>query len=223
MQLTVAISGYKDEVVVSAMPRAFLAKVVRHCYGKNNTPYFAHNCFKGVLYFDEGLSRKYAESVGYEWKGWWEEDRFHHRAAYVLDESLSVRVLADGEVLHEMQPLKIEAADTPVRPGAMLPEMKADEVLTLMGSVDKGECVWTLDGFSGEFNPARLTLAVESFAGFGFEDRLITGMSYGGKNLAPGADVSKGKRMVEPILIGPGGEDWDLDEIIAGLDLDELP
>lgn len=223
MQMTVRISGYKDEVVVSAVPRAFLAKVVRHCYGKNNTPYFAHNCFKGVLYFDEGLSRKFAESVGYEWKGWWEENRFHHRTAYVLDESLSVQVLGDGEVLHELQPLKIEAADTPVRPAAMLPEINDDEVLLLMGSVDKGEAEWTLENVSDTFNPARLTLAVEGFAGFGLEDRLITGMSYGGANLVPGKDFSKGKRMIEPVLIGPDGDDWDLDEIIAGIELDELP
>ena len=223
MQLTVQVSGYKNEVVISAVPRTFLARLVHHCYGKNNTPYFAHNCFKGVLYFDEGLSRKFAQSVGYEWKGWWDEDRFHHRTAYVLDESLDVQVLADGENIQEIPALKIPVAETPVRPGAMLPEVKDDEVLLLMGSVDKGDARWTLDGFTGEFNPARLAMAVETFAGFGLEDRLITGMSYGGTNLTPGPERSKGKRMIEPALIGPDGRDWYLDDSILGLELEETP
>ncbi|WP_461210637.1 hypothetical protein [Desulfocurvus sp. DL9XJH121] len=223
MRLSVQLSGYKDEVVVSALPRAFLAKVVRHCYGKNNTPYFAHNCFKGVLYFDEGLCRKFAQATGYDWKGWWEEDRFHHRTAYVLDESLTVRVLADGEEVQELAPLKLATAETPVRPAALLPEVADHEVLVLMGSMDKGEAVWTLEGFSGDFNPARLSVAVETFAGFGLEDRLVTGLSYGGANLVPGPEASKGKRMIEPALISPDGADWDLDDIIAGLPEDLPP
>lgn len=221
MQLTVQISGYKDEVVVSALPGAFLARVVRHCYGKNNTPYFAHNCFKGILYFDEGLSRKFAQAGGFDWKGWWDEDRFHHRTGYVLDESLDVRVLVDGEVIQELPPLRIPCAETAVPPASMLPEVGAGEVLTLMGSVDKGEAVWVMEGFNGEFNPARLSMAVESFAGFGLEDRIITGMSYAGANLTPGAEHSKGKRMIEPALVGPDGEDWDMDDVIAAFPGDE--
>jgi len=220
MKLTISISGYKDEVVVSAVPRAFLAKLVRHCYGKNNTPYFAHNCFKGVLYFDEGLSRKFAESVGYEWKGWWEENRFYHRTAFVLDDSLSITAMIDGETVQEVYPTRVAVDETPVSPAPMLSQVKEDELLLLLGSVDKGTMTWTLDGLTEDFKPSRLGVCVETFPSFGLEDRLITSITYNGQELLMGADHTKGKRMIEPVVLNPEGDDLDLDDIIEGLDLD---
>lgn len=220
MQLTISISGYKDEVVISAVPRAFLARVVRHCYGKNNTPYFAHNCFKGVLYFDEGLSRKFAESVGYEWKGWWEENRFYHRTAFVLDDSLSVTALIDGEPVQEVYPSRIAVDETPVSPTPMLAGVGQDELLILLGSVDKGSMNWTLEVPDEDFKPSRLGICVETFSNFGQEDRLITAITYNGVELAMGADDTKGKRMIEPVVLDADGDDLELDDIIEGLDLD---
>lgn len=221
MQLTISISGYKDEVVISAVPRAFLARVVRHCYGKNNTPYFAHNCFKGVLYFDEGLSRKFAESIGYEWKGWWEENRFYHRTAFVLDDSLSISALIDGEPVQEVYPARIAVDETPVSPTPMLTGMDKDELLILLGSVDKGAMTWTLELPDEEFKPSRLGICVETFPAFGMEDRLISAITYNGVELAMGADDTKGKRMIEPVVLDTDGEDMELDDIIEGLDLDQ--
>lgn len=222
MQLTLEMSGYKDEVVVSAVPRAFLAKVVHHCYGKNNTPYFAHNCFKGVLYFDEGLSRKFANSVGYEWKGWWDENRFYHRSAFVLDDSLSITAKINNETIQEIYPARIAVDETPVSPAAMLPKIAKNELLILMGSVDKGTLTWTLKDVEGDFKPSRLEVCVETFPSFGLEDRLITSFTYNGIPFSVGQDETKGKRMIEPVVLNPEGDDLELDDIIEGLDLDEL-
>lgn len=215
MQLTIELSGYRDEIVISKIPVPFLSKIVHHCYGKNNTPYFAHNCFKGVLYFDEELAKKFAEATGYQWNGWWEEKKFYHRAAYALDDSLSIRVLIDNEEIQEIYPSKVNAADSPVRPAAMLPDVPESSALVLMGAVDKGTQTFTLDGLADTFNPARLSISCESFQGFGLEEQLITGMTYGGVNLTPGINFSKGKRVLDPVMISPGGDDWDMDDIIS--------
>ncbi|BBD07957.1 hypothetical protein [Desulfovibrio ferrophilus] len=220
MQLTVEISGYKDEIVISSVPQAFLAKVVRHCYGKNNTPYFAHNCFKGVLYFDEGLSRKFAESVGYEWKGWWDENRFYHGSAFVLDDSMSITVKIDGESIQEIYPNKIAVDETPVSPAPMLSQINKDELLILMGSVDKGTLNWTLDDVKGDFKPSLLSVCVETFPSFGLEDRLLSSITYNGIPLTAGTDTTKGKRMIEPVVLNPQGDDLDLDDMIEGFELE---
>jgi len=215
VKLTIEISGYKNEVVISAVPRAFLTRVVRHCYGKNNTPYFAHNCFKGVLYFDEELARKFAKSVGYDWNGWWEERSFHHRAAYVFEDSLRIQVNVGPEP-QTIYPSQISRSETPIAMSHFLPKIKADEVLMIMGSVDKGTMHYHLDDFDGEFDPAKLALAMESFADFGLDDRQITGLTYDGKPLIPGHDDSKGKRMIVPAMFSGNGDEVELDDLVVG-------
>ncbi len=220
MKLSIEISGYKNEVVISAVPRNFLARVVKHCYGKNNTPYFAHNCFKGVLYFDEELARKFAKSVGYDWNGWWEECKFHHRAAYVYEDGLRIQVSLGGADPQIIYPSQISRTETPISVTHYLPKIGEDEVLMLMGSVDKGAMRLHLDEFEGEFDPAQLSVAMESFADFGLEDRQISGLSYAGRPLTPGHDDSKGKRMIVPAMFDRHGNEVDLDDLVAGMDLE---
>ena len=79
MALEITTYGDIDQIVVASLPRAFVQKIFRHCWGKNNTPYFAGNCFKGVLYFDERLARKYAEDLGLAWRSWLLADKFYHK------------------------------------------------------------------------------------------------------------------------------------------------
>lgn len=215
MQLSIEISGYKDELVISAIPRKFLARVVRHCYGKNNTPYFAHNCFKGVLYFDEGLARKFAQSEGYDWNGWWEEKDFHHRAAYLFEENLRIEVKTGGEP-ETVYPSQISRSETPVPMSPLLPKIGDDKVLMMMGSVDKGTQTFVLDGFEGEFDPSKLTVSMETFSDFGLDDKLVTGLSYDGRNLTPAGDESKGKRMIVPAMFSAEGDEVELDDFVAG-------
>jgi hypothetical protein len=52
MALVVKAQGSIEQILVTSFPKSFVSKVYRHCWGKNNTPYFAGNCFKGVVYFD---------------------------------------------------------------------------------------------------------------------------------------------------------------------------
>lgn len=214
MQLSIEIAGYKNEVVVSAVPRTFLSRVARHCYGKNNTPYFAHNCFKGVLYFDEELARKFARQVGYDWNGWWEECKFHHRAAYVFEAGMRIVVRAGGQE-QTVYPSQITHAETPVSQHTLLHKLAEGEVLMFMGSIDRGAQTFLLDGFEGEFDPAQLTVAMESFAEFGHEDKLITGLTYAGRPLTPGHDDSKGKRMIVPAMFAPDGAEVELDDLVG--------
>lgn len=215
MQLSIEISGYKNEVVISAVPRNFLARVVRHCYGKNNTPYFAHNCFKGVLYFDEELARKFARSVGYDWNGWWEECKFHHRAAYVFEDNMRIMVRVAGET-STIYPSQVSRSETPISQQHLLHKITEDQVLMLMGSIDKGTQTYVLDGFEGPFDPSRLAVSMETFAEFGHEDKLISSVTYDGKPLLPSHDDSKGKRMIVPAMFAPDGREVELDDLVAG-------
>ncbi|NJB67025.1 hypothetical protein GGQ74_000665 [Desulfobaculum xiamenense] len=210
MELRIDISGYKNEVVITALPRRFVHKIYMHCLGKNNTPYFANNCFKGVLYFDEELAGKFARSLDYEWNGWWEANRFYHRAAYSFEESLKVTACIDGVPEMELYTSKLHTVDNPVRMQSLLPEVHKDEVLVLMGSVDKGTMSYRLDGMKDEFSPARLDVRIDTFADFGFEEPLITGMTYGSRELEAIDGPSKGRRMIEPLLFSQTGKELDM-------------
>ena len=57
MKLSIEISGQMERIVITSLPKRFLAKIFKHCMGKNNTPYFISNCLKGVLYFDVELGQ----------------------------------------------------------------------------------------------------------------------------------------------------------------------
>lgn len=212
MELRIDIVGYKNEIVVTAVPKRFVHKIYKHCLGKNNTPYFANNCFKGILYFDEELAGKFAEAVNYEWTGWQSAKRLYHHAAYCFEDSLKITAHFDGEHDLELYPSKIQTAENPVRVESFLPDVKKDEVLILMGSVDKGTQHFTLNTDEAEFNPSRLSVSVDTFTDFNIEEPLITAMSYGGTNLTPSQSESKGRRMLEPRLFSAIGRELDVSD-----------
>ena len=96
MKLRIEIAGQLERIIVTSLPKRFIAKIFRHCLGKNNTPYFANNCFKGVLYFDYEFAIKFAESVGYSWTNWQNVPPLYQTSGYVYEQYLDIMVKAEG-------------------------------------------------------------------------------------------------------------------------------
>ncbi len=211
MKLSIELQGNLDRVVVSSMPRAFIARIFRHCMGKNNTPYFANNCFKGVLYFDEELARKYALMEGYDYKGWHAEDKFYRGRGFNLP-SLDIMAYPGGQKERKVDPGEIVVAATPLSQDALLSKLGDDEALILLGSVDTGSETYVLDGFEGDFDPEKLSVTVDTFDAFGLEERLVTGMAYAGQAMERIPGKSVGKNMIDPALFAKNGRELTMDD-----------
>ncbi|EKO38039.1 MAG: hypothetical protein B193_3271 [Solidesulfovibrio magneticus str. Maddingley MBC34] len=208
MTLEIATQGDIDQIVVSSLSRAFVQKIYRHCWGKNNTPYFAGNCFKGVLYFDERLAIKYAEDVGFPWRGWLSAPKFHHRTGASLHGlSLTVRAAAGQR---ETSALGLAVAEERPRLDGFLEGLGDDEVLAVLGAVDKGEMLFTLADFDGAFDADKLVIEVERFSDLYCEEAVVTGMRYDGRVMSMETGESRGKSMVDPLLIGRDGKLLDM-------------
>ncbi|MDY7000815.1 MAG: hypothetical protein SVS15_03420 [Thermodesulfobacteriota bacterium] len=203
-----------NQVVISSLPKNFLSRIFRHCMGKNNTPYFANNCFKGVLYFDENTARKFAETMGYSWKGWTNEDRFHHQTAYCFEGGLGITASVNGEQKTELDVSEIETKIHDIELSAMLPQIKDDEIIVLMGSVDKGSEAFALDDFKGDFSVDELIVSLDAFDSFNFDSLLITGMTYADKEMQRVTGRSKGRNMISPLLFSANGDELDLYDFI---------
>ncbi len=210
MRLEIKTHGNLEQVVVSKMSKAFVARIFRHCWGKNNTPYFANNCFKGILYFDERLAAKYAEDVGTQYSSWFMEDEYYHRTAMVYESGLEFSVSMDQGEAQALNPAGLRIERKVVDRAPSLAQVDEEEVVILMGSVDKGGLVFTLDGVEGEFDPDKLTLSLEGLEEFFFEDTLMTGLSYDGKPMTMEVGESRGKSMIAPILISKEGRELDM-------------
>ncbi len=215
MALKIEVSGLLYRIVVTSLPRSFVARVFKHCLGKNNTPYFVNNCFKGVLYFDQELAIKFAESVGYIWKGWQAEAKFYSRSGYCFDRYLDISVwLEEGEKIVVNAP-DITASTTNIPLASILPQIGADETLILLGAVDKGSTVYALDGEGVSFDLERLQVHLDSLDEFFFPDRVLTGMQYGGKSMLAARGRSTGRNMIAPVLISGEGAEMDMYDFLT--------
>jgi hypothetical protein len=209
MALTITTHGDIDQIVVSSLARTFVQKIYRHCWGKNNTPYFAGNCFKGVLYFDERLAGKYAEDLSLTWHGWMATDKFHHKIGACYGSGLTLRIEADGAVA-SMPVLGLPMAETRPRLGDFLTELAEGEVLAVLGSVDKGEMVFSLPEAAGPFDPDKLTIQVERLTDLYSEEAIIIGMAYDGRTLSMESGETRGKSMLDPLLVSAEGRLLDM-------------
>jgi len=209
MALEITTHGDIDQIIVSSLPRAFVQKIYRHCWGKNNTPYFAGNCFRGVLYFDERLAGKYAEDVGLPWRGWLSVDKFYHKtgSCYEHGLSLTVRNGGDGTTISSVGLTVVEERP---RLAGLLDRLAGDEVLCLLGSVDKGEMVFSLADFTGPFDPDKLALHVDRLSDLYCEEAVITGLVYDGRTMSMETGESRGKNMIDPLLISRDGKLLDM-------------
>ncbi|MFU2209437.1 hypothetical protein [Solidesulfovibrio sp. C21] len=209
MALVITTRGDIDQIIVTSLPRAFVQRVYRHCWGKNNTPYFAGNCFRGVLYFDERLAAKYAEDQGLPWHGWLAAPKFYHRtgAVYEHELRLDVRLGDAAEPVTSVGVALIEARPKLAEYTARLAE---DEVLCLLGAVDKGEMVFTLDDVDGPFDSEKLAIHVDRLSDLYCEESVITGMTYDGRKLSMETGESRGKNMIDPLLISRDGRLLDM-------------
>jgi hypothetical protein len=209
MALEIATQGDIDQIVVSSLSRAFVQKIYRHCWGKNNTPYFAGNCFKGVLYFDERLAIKYAEDVGFPWRGWLSAPKFHHRTGASLDHGLGL-VVRDGTGEREISSLGVAVAEVRPKLDGFLESLGEDEVLAVLGAVDKGEMLFSLADCTEPFDQDKLVIEVERLSDLYCEEVVVTGMRYDGRLMSMETGESRGKSMVDPLLIGRDGKLLDM-------------
>ncbi len=210
MKLSIKTYGNLEQVVVSRMSKAFVARIFRHCWGKNNTPYFANNCFKGILYFDERLAAKYAEDVGTNYSTWLEQDCFYSRAGMAYESGLELTVTLPGGEWMTLNPAGLRIERTVIDRAPALERLGDEETAVLMGSVDKGGLVFTLDGVEGEFDPDKLTLCLDSLEEFYFEDALAVGIKYDGREFTMEMGERRGKSMIAPILISKEGRELDM-------------
>lgn len=209
MALEITTYGGIDQIIITSLPYAFVQKVFRHCWGKNNTPYFAGNCFRGLVYFDTRLAGNYAEDVGFAWRGWLSADKFYHKIGACLDHGLRLTVHDDSGI-SELGAVGIPVAEERPRLAGFLDQLAEDEVLAVLGAVDKGEMVFTLAGFEGAFDPEKLTIHVDRLSDLFCEETIITGLAYEGRPLSMETGQSRGKGMLDPLLIGRDGNLLDM-------------
>lgn len=209
MALHITTHGDIDQILVSSLSREFVRKIYRHCWGKNNTPYFAGNCFRGLLYFDDRLAGKYAEDLGLSWDGWLAIPKFYHRTGACYDHGLILTVDA-GDGPKEVSAAGLTVREQRPRLAALLEHIGPDEVLCLLGSVDKGEMAFSLPDFAGTFDADKLAIEVERLSDLYSEETLITGLTYDGRTLSMETGQSRGKSMIDPLLIDAEGNLLDM-------------
>lgn len=212
MALVITTRGDIDQILVTSLPRAFVQRIYRHCWGKNNTPYFAGNCFRGVLYFDERLAAKYAEDQGMPWRGWLAVPKFYHRTGCVYTHGLQLEIRsgATAEVT-TMLSAGMPLVEERPRLEDFTADLGEEEVLGVLGSVDKGEMVFTLAEEPQEpFDPDKLTIHVDRLSDLYSEETVVTAMSYAGRMLSMETGESRGKSMLDPLLISRDGRLLDM-------------
>lgn len=214
MRLKVEFKGYLYKVMVSSLPLEFVKKVILHCMGKNNTAYFMNNCFKGVLYFDDELAAKFAEDCGFSWPEWDMGGGYYRNQGYLYAPSLDTVVYEDEQRIISLQSTKLATEYVKYEIGPMLEKIKDDEILILMGAVDKGSEAWILEDYPGNFDPGKLTVSVDDMEEFYFDDLIISQVAYDGKILERQPGNSIGRNMIVPVLVTKDGEVQELFDIV---------
>lgn len=209
MNLRIEITGQLESIIVTRLPQRFIQKIFRHCLGKNNTPYFANNCFKGVLYFDWELAVKFAKSVDFEWTSWKEASPVFQTGGYIFEQYVDIAAVMDGErrVPLSSSELETEATAIPLEPA--LEALAEDEVCILLGSVDKGSENYVLE-IENHFDPSRLVFSLDSLENYKMTDMLVTGVSYDGAPMQREPGSHSGKNMVPPVMFAKDGRELDL-------------
>ncbi len=214
MALVVKAQGSIEQILVSSFPKSFVSKVFRHCWGKNNTPYFAGNCFKGVVYFDERMAAALAKDEGFSWNGWLALPKYQHLIAAVFESGLELTAVS-REAESRIGTPAIQVQTRSLQFSSVAPRIADDHVAVLLGSVDKGAMVFTLKDFDGDFDPGKLSVTITRLDDFSFEDALLTGMSYDGREMSMEMGESRGMAMIDPVLIGKDGVILDMYDFTA--------
>ncbi len=219
MKLKIEISGHLERIIVTSMPQRFIHKVFRHCLGKNNTPYFANNCFKGVLYFDYEMAAKFAQAVNFPWSTWKEAKAIHQTQGYLFEQHLDITCRLDHGPRTPLAFTALETETRAVELDSALAALGPDEICILLGSVDKGSESFELE-IEAPFDAGKLLVSLHSLENYKMQDLLITGMRYDGRAMqaVPGKHV--GKNMVSPVLFAKDGRELDLYDFMGQDDLD---
>jgi len=218
MNLKIEISGQLERVIVTRLPRRFIQKIYKHCLGKNNTPYFANNCFKGVLYFDYEFAIKFAESAGFSWTNWRDVEAIHKTQGYLFEQYADLMASVDGGPAAPLTFSTLETQSRVLELDTALQQLGDDDVCILLGSVDKGSEAWECE-IDGEFDQADLLFSLDSLENFRMPDQLVTSISYKGQPMKHVLGSHTGKNMIMPVLFDKQGRELDINDFM-GMDLD---
>jgi len=210
MKLVVEIAGSIDTMRIGSLPRGFVSRIFAHCLGKNNTPYFANNCFKGVLYFDTDFARRLADKENFPWIDWTQLEAYYSISGIVHDSNLRLRATLGNTPCGEIGVTHVSRSAAKIDFGALMPKLPKGHVVVLLGSVDKGSEILTLEDGPAAFDPSKLALAYNSFEDFHFEDLILSGAAYDGREMTRAFGKRKGKNMLDPVLFAGPGEELDL-------------
>ncbi|MBF0482372.1 MAG: hypothetical protein HQK81_14080 [Desulfovibrionaceae bacterium] len=210
MKLVVEIAGSIDTVRICSLPRSFVARIFTHCLGKNNTPYFANNCFKGVLYFDTDFARRLAAKDDFAWSDWTQAKAYYAISGIVHDSNLRLCASLDGASCGEIGVTHFTRTLAKIDFSALAPALPEGHIAVLLGSVDKGSEILTLQDGPETFDPAKLALTYNSFEDFRFEDVILSRAAYDGREMTRAFGTRKGKNMLDPLLFSGPGEELDL-------------
>ncbi|MHC1713968.1 MAG: hypothetical protein AB9872_17645 [Solidesulfovibrio sp.] len=70
--------------------------------------------------------------------------------------------------------------------------------------------VFTLADFAGTFDPDKLTIHIDRLSDLYSEEAVITGLVYDGRTMSMETGESRGKNMLDPLLIGRDGKLLDM-------------
>lgn len=214
MKLRIEITGQLERIIVTSLPERFINKIFRHCLGKNNTPYFANNCFKGVLYFDWELAVKFAESVDFAWTTWKEATPIHKTEGYLFEQYVDIMASMDGDRKVPLSASELETQNNALPLDAALEAIPDDHICILLGAIDKGSESYTLE-IENHFDPSKLLFSLDSLEDFKMSDMLITGVSYDGAPMQREAGKHIGKQMVMPVMFSKEGVELDLYDFMS--------
>ena len=88
--------------------------------------------------------------------------------------------------------------------------MSDDEVMLVLGSLDKGADSFVLEEAGPDIDLEGLTLRLDTFEDFGLENRIVSAVSLGGQELLRQPGKRLGRNMLTPKIIAKNGRELEL-------------
>ncbi|UIJ39082.1 hypothetical protein LWC08_05795 [Desulfobaculum bizertense] len=211
--LRVELSGYINDIVITALPARFIHRIYSHCLGKHSTPYAANTCFKGILYFDNTFASHFAEEAGFDWNGWRNTHQLYRQQGFSTKTSLSLKLLEGNEPVRELHLENCDCSIQPFPTEQLLADTDKNSVLVLMGAVNKACQTLSIEGISAQDLPQKLDLSIDSFEGFGFGETLLKDITCCGQHFENLSGESQEQKMIDPCFLSSLGLQFDLADL----------
>jgi hypothetical protein len=221
MDLTIECGTVANELRVHYLSRRFVEKILERCVRENRFLPEVHEAFLQYYYLNRDTVSVIAAQVGQEWRTWDDNHALHELNPLWPPERL--RVLADGsQIAHYKEGLDDEASldldavaieSEPVTLESFLIDCEDDELVAFSGRNVEAVGTYTLAGFEGDFNPAKLRVQVDDYSEFDGR-KLVSGMAYDGAPLRPELRTKARKGMLEVVFFEADGERLTLHDLV---------